>query len=80
MTNDEMRNETNNIVLHGHLRAFIYNLMRDNLPCGVVEQMVMNLEENAADEYYYTNGWLAQYADNIASRLESIVEREIVPT
>jgi len=49
------------------LTAFLYDLMRDHLTIGVVEALT---NANAVDrEVKYTNGWLAQYAQDVAGRL-----------
>lgn len=59
------------------LVAFLYVLMRDVVPAGVIEGTLLKLSnENAEDketqhEYMLTNGYLAKYAQDIATRLES---------
>jgi len=55
--------------------AFLYTLMRDLVPPGRIEHMM--LEVSNAHDYdkseftknEYTNGWLAQYAQDVAQRL-----------
>lgn len=50
---------------------FLYILLRDHLPSGVVEQIVYDVYTAEDIEYTrYTNGWLASYAKDIANRLE----------
>lgn len=51
------------------LTSFLYGLMRDGAPTGVVERIVRDIEEETIDEITYTNGWLAQYAKHLADRL-----------
>ena len=56
------------IIEKDKLTSFLYDLLRDHLPAGVVEKLVQNaLAENGSVEY--TNGYLAQYAQNLANRL-----------
>lgn len=57
------------------LVAFLYVLMRDHLPAGVVEGVLLKLSndnvEDTQHEYTLTNGYLAKYAKDIADRLET---------
>lgn len=48
--------------------AFLYELMRDELTPGQVEKLIRNSEDSG--ETYYTNGYLAKYADYLAKRLK----------
>lgn len=50
--------------------ALLYHLMRDHLPTTTVEQIVKDLETSSAEEYFFYNGWLAQYCQFLADRLE----------
>lgn len=52
-------------VLGDRLTSFLYDLLRDHLPSGVVERMV----READADIQYTNGWLAEYARDLARRL-----------
>jgi hypothetical protein len=49
--------------------SFLYELIRDHLPAGVVEKIVRN--SMAEEETVYCNGYLAEYAKEIASRLDA---------
>lgn len=53
-----------------HLVAFLYELMRDHVPVGVVEGIV-NQDESTdpTNVYVLTNGYLAEYAGDVARRL-----------
>mgnify|MGYP001824202982 CR=1 FL=1 len=52
------------------LVGFLYELMRDKIPCGEVENIMINVMSSPPDEEIrFTNGWLARYAANIAGRL-----------
>lgn len=62
-----MRERSGNIQIKSKLVSFLYELMRDHLPIGVVEKIVNSSEDES--EVLYTNGWLAKYAEDIANRL-----------
>lgn len=59
------------------LVAFLYQLMRDEVPIGTVEGIVKADEEARAEhakkgeplEFVLTNGHLGTYAEEVASRL-----------
>lgn len=55
------------------LVGFLYVLMRDHVPSGVVEGILVEHVEAAADRptRVFSNGWLAEHAKNVASRLRS---------
>lgn len=64
--NSELRIRSGEVNINDRLTSFLYELMRDHLPLGVVEKLVRDsLEPDAA----YTNGWLAKYAKDLADRL-----------
>lgn len=63
----QLRADTGALKSTDPLVSFIYHLLRDQLPAGVVEQQVMNAIKNA--DALYSNGFLLQYAENIAKRL-----------
>lgn len=67
MTNDDMRKASGSVVGNDKLTSFLYELMRDHLPPGVVEGIVRSSEVD--EETTYTNGWLAQYAQHLSDRL-----------
>jgi len=48
---------------------FLYVLMRDYLPCGLVEEIMR--KHVTGEMTKYCNGWLADYAFYVASRLEN---------
>jgi len=52
------------------LVSFLYGLIRDHLPAGTVERMVLDVEEELTTRLF-SNGWLAQYAMNLADRLKN---------
>lgn len=51
------------------LISFLYTLMRDHLPTGAVERLVRESLDERGESVQYTNGWLAQYAQDLARRL-----------
>jgi len=49
------------------LTAFLYDLMRDHVPCGVVERLVRDSQlAQGANMYRLTNGHLGRYAEELA--------------
>lgn len=53
------------------LVAFLYLLLRDHLPAGRVEKVVMDVETMVPHEgFVLTNGFQAQYAEALAARLQ----------
>lgn len=60
----------------GHVRddrplvSFLYLLLRDHVVAGAIEEMMLELDAQPdATVVEYTNGWLAEYAQDIADRL-----------
>jgi hypothetical protein len=67
---EKMREASGSIKESSKLVAFIYELVRDHLPLGVVEELINNQKEiSEENQAVYTNGWLAQYARYCAQRL-----------
>lgn len=50
------------------LVTFLYVLMRDFVQPGNIEAIVMEIEDSD-EEWVFSNGWLAQYAQDISERL-----------
>lgn len=67
---DTLRDRSGNVDSSNPLVAFLYLLMRDHLPAGQVEAVVQTAADAASAEFRFTNGWLATYASDLASRLE----------
>jgi len=65
--NAKLRESSGNIKINSKLVSFLYELMRDHLPPGKVEEIVRASNE---PDVSYTNGWLAQYAEYLANRLK----------
>lgn len=51
------------------LWGFLYDLMRDYLPVGVVERLVQNNEREDGTSFVFTNPHLAEYAKELRERL-----------
>lgn len=62
-----LRKESGNEISSDPLVSFLYELMRDYLPCGKVEEIMINSLDGK--ECLFTNGYLARYAKNIAKKL-----------
>jgi len=66
----QLREDSGAVVYTDALTSFLYELMRDHLPAGVVEQLVRTAV-NEPEENVFTNGWLAKYANNLAEQLNN---------
>lgn len=62
-----MRERSGRVQIDSKLVSFLYQLMRDHVTPGVIEE-VLNDSVHESD-VVYTNGWLAKYAEDIAKRL-----------
>lgn len=51
------------------LVRFLYLLMRDEVALGVVEDLAIKATGQMAQ---FTNGWLAKYAQDVATRLTAV--------
>ncbi len=71
-TNEEIRERSGHVTFNNALEVFLYMLMRDHLPTGKVE-MIVTEAVNAPMPVTFTNGWLAKYANDLAS---SLIENE----
>jgi hypothetical protein len=61
-----MRERSGRVDIHSQLVSFLYELLRDEITVGRMEEIVQNSRE---PEVQYTNGWLARYAEDVAFRL-----------
>ncbi len=61
-----MRDRSGRVDIDSRLVSFLYELMRDHLTPGQVEEIAKNSQESKVE---YTNGWLARYAADLATRL-----------
>jgi len=67
MTNEELRELTGKVEIEDMLTHFLYLLVRDYLPAGIIEELVRKTEKN---KILYTNGYLAKYAELLSNRLK----------
>ena len=70
--NARMRKRSGYKQTHDPLVEFLYILMRDEVPCGIVESKAseaINSQKSSPDGVMFTNGWLAEYAKDLAERL-----------
>ena len=74
MFSREVRKRTGSVNGTDPLQSFLYELMRDHLPGGFVEEMVRHVEAEIPNyPLRYTNGHLAKYAKLLADRLRQQV-------
>ena len=62
----KMRERSGDVHIDDLLTSFLYELMRDHVTPGTVEQIMLNTTESKVT---YSNGWLARYANDVANRL-----------
>lgn len=70
--NDALRERSGTISIKGKLVDFLYTLLRDHLPASKVEELVRDTEysfEKSDGLNVYSNGWLALYAQDLATRI-----------
>lgn len=60
------------VTIKDPLVEFLYILMRDHLPVGTIEEIVM--KHVRGTKTVYSNGWLAEYAQDVAVRLKEKVK------
>lgn len=66
--NENLRIRSGSFNSNDKLVSLLYELMRDYIPCGVMEELIRNSEQDI--ECQYSNGWLAEYAKDLAKRLK----------
>ena len=64
-----MRERSGSVTDERPLTSFLYELMRDHMAPGQVEELVQSVESEGREECLFTNGWLAAYAKDLAGRL-----------
>ena len=74
--NQGIRDRSGGVNSADPLVALLYHLMRDHLPCGVVEQILRNHVFTGDKDAEYCNGYLASYAKDIADRLRERKEEK----
>lgn len=68
---ERMRNASGRVTDDRPLVIFLYLLLRDQLAAGVIEPLADQAlgPERRGNEVVFTNGWLAQHAQDLADRL-----------
>jgi hypothetical protein len=69
--NNKLRSDSGNIEFEDTLTSFLYILMRDHVPAGVVEGLARDVANEGSMISTYSNGFLAQYANNLANYLKN---------
>jgi len=67
-TMETIRKDSGEVYSDDRLVSFLYILMRDFLPAGEVEGILLSHCKDSKSDF--TNGWLANYAKNIAKYLK----------
>ena len=66
-----MRKRSGSVDSSSNLVGFIYVLARDHLTPGVIEKIMEDqVEVSRGKNVKFTNGYLARYAQDVASRLD----------
>lgn len=67
---DALRERSGNVTSYDNLVMFVYLLARDVIPVGEVEKIMGEIElADWAKNASFTNGWLATWAKDVATRL-----------
>ncbi len=68
---ERMRERSGHVTHPTRLVAFLYCLIRDYVPPGIIEEIMLNqnIDKDRGDTLY-SNGWLAQYAIDLEKRLK----------
>lgn len=77
--NEALRKRSGSVCSTDPLVSFLYILMRDHVPAGVVEGIVRDHAVPAQESggTVFTNGYLAFYAKDVADRLSVLPEATI---
>jgi hypothetical protein len=66
-TIESLRDRSGCVEIDSLLVSVLYELMRDHVPPGIIEEIIKNSSKDT--KVLYTNGWLAKYAEDLALRL-----------
>ena len=72
--NEELRYRSGSVNSTEPLVSFLYILMRDHLPAGVVERIYQEHVAGTFSNSKFTNGYLASYAKDLAERIRATPE------
>ena len=70
--NADLRRDSGSVQHQNKLISFLYELMRDELSAGKVELIMKHVDMENHQVIHYSNGWLAEYAANMAKRLTEL--------
>ncbi len=65
-----LRERSGKITNNSKLVCFLYILLRDKFPAGVLEEIINTEISKTGEDIEYTNGYLANYAQDLADRLK----------
>lgn len=65
----QLRHRSGEVNGNDRLTAILYDLLRDHVPPSTLEQLVIDLGDHTS--FQYTNGYLANYAADLASRISA---------
>ena len=71
----DIKKRSGDVITNDKLVVFLYILMRDHIPCGVIESIYKEhivLSHEYIKEFLFSNGWLAEYAKDIVNRLVDV--------
>lgn len=71
--NGALRERSGQVDSNSRLVSFLYDLLRDHLPAGKVEELVRNAQKTPVR---FTNGFIANYAEDLAKRLRGEGEQK----
>ena len=60
------------------ITSFIYELIRDYVPAGVVEKVIKNIENEGCQEITYEDQYVSRYAEELANRLASVKPPDLI--
>jgi hypothetical protein len=68
LDNKALSERSGTVRINSRLVSFLYELMRDHLTPGKIEEIIRSSEKDP--DVLYINGWLARYAEDLANRLQ----------
>lgn len=74
--NAALRQRSGSVTSPDPLVSFLYELMRDRVTPGVVEQLVRASQTSEQNPTHFCNGYLASYAVDVAARLRNAATQE----
>lgn len=77
--NDELRRDSGTVLSDDPFVSLFYGLLREVVPAGVLESQVQIVldERQKGGDVVFTNGYLANYAQNIVKRLRESMGDEL---